>query len=233
MSFKRVSLIFFLVFIVLAFVYYLRPQPITDVFDSPDGRYRVEFSGEKDRPVIPFDTSIVMAEIFDRGASIGQTEIHYADWMDTSFYLTYQTFRWHQADVFGLHGVNDKDPSTAETGDALTISNQSSSKLHFVNARFDVNRFLILGLEPHTSRTMFIHHSMAPTWITASAIRNDGATLKSAGVNFFESEKRKGDGPFKYCITIDDDSLEINSVDLIGNEHYLGPNIPKTSSCNG
>jgi hypothetical protein len=223
-------LIFLFVLVLLAVVYVLRPQPVTDVFDSPDGRYRIEFSGEKDRPAIPFGTNLMTAELFEASRSIGRTEIHWADWMDSSFNLTYQTFRWHDSDVFALHGIQNKEPIDSGAGDSLTVSNRSQSKIRFINAYFDINRFLIMGLEPNSSRTVFIHHSVAPTWITASITLDDGTELKPAGVNFYESEKRKSERLFRYCLTVRDNTAEISSVDLVGN-YNVSQTVPRRLTC--
>jgi len=151
--------------------------------------------------------------------------------MDSSFDLTYQKFRWHSERIFGMHGVQNHDPATAENGDSLTITNRSSKKASYLNVGFGINRFLILDLEPGDSHTVYTNHSMAPEWITGSAVLADGMEVRNSGINFFESAKKNNERLFRYCLTVNDTRLEINSIDVEGENLNPSRKTPRLEAC--
>lgn len=191
-------------------------ESATDIFVSPNGTYRIEFWGDKGRASFFSLGNSVNARIFTGQKLVGDTTIHMGDFMDSSFDLTYQKFVWHNEKVFGLHGIRDHDLVTVENGDSLTVTNNSSKEINYLNVTFGVNRFLILNLEPGNSQIVFRNHSMAPEWISGSGQFADGGAISWNGLSFFEEEKKKRERLFRYCLTVNADQLAINSVDLVG-----------------
>jgi len=210
----------------------LKSNPVTDSFVSSDGKYRIDLRGEKDRPLTPFSfNNRMVAEMFVDGKLFGRDEVHVADWMDTSFDLTYQRFRWHGEGVFGMHGIQDHEQTTVENGDSLTITNSSSKKISYLNLSFGVNRFLVFALEPRSSHTVYVHHSMAPEWIAGSGQFDDGLKLAWKGLNFFEDAKKNRERLFRYCLTVTNTELVINSIDVEGENLHPSRITPRVGAC--
>ena len=83
------GLFLFMVTTSIGILFFQKLEKPTDIYISPNGEYKVELWGDKAQAVLPFVTNIVSAKIFHRDKFQGSTEIHYADWFDTSFDKTY------------------------------------------------------------------------------------------------------------------------------------------------
>ena len=206
-------------------------QSPIDVHLSPDGHYRIELFGHKGPRNFPIGSNSVHAHVYSGDRFIGTTSIHTNDFMDTSFEMTYQQFRWSSESVFGLHGVADHDVATNTNGDSLTITNGSSKRINFLNITFGVNKFIALELEPGGSRRVHINHSMAPTWIAGDGAFVDGQSINWHGMNFFEDAKRGKERLFRYCFTVKDSGLKIDSLDVVGENSSPRVVTPTVTTC--
>lgn len=214
----------------LAGVQYL--QRPTDVFASPHGKYRLELFGNKERPWDPFRTNRVTADVASDGVRKGSIHVHAGDWMDSSFDLTYQRFRWHNERVFGFHGVSDHEPVAEGYADSLTLTNNTEMRIAYLNACFGNSRFLVFDIEPGETQELFVTHGMFPTYVYVDGEFENGLRVKGTGMNLSERAKRQKTGPFRYCATVVGENVVVNGIGIQGKKFW--PNeitVPSVSAC--
>lgn len=221
----------FLIFTTLVGVFgYSYSEKPFDVLISPNEKYKVELYGNKQRPW--FFANTVTAKIFESGKYLASDEIHYGDWMDSSFDLTYQNYIWVEDNILSFRGTQNHQVAGGENGDSLLISNRSEKQIRLLKIRFGVNLFLIFDLPPNSSQRVYINHSKAPEDIYAEGKFSDGNKIASEGVIFTEASKRRIDGLFKYCVSVENGKVLINSSQIEGNKTFPNVVIPKSETCN-
>ncbi len=199
--------------------------PIRGSFLSPNGRYRINLRGEEDRPLTPFGFhSRMTADVVSGSNLLGRTQVHTADWLDGSFYEVYKSFRWHDENVFGLHGFQDRERRTAGGGDALTITNSSSKKVNWLNLRFGDSRFLILEMDSNRAQTVYVDRSMGFIYFFGEF--EDGTPFASNGVNFRGGENQRRERFIQFCATVDNNGARVNSTVLQGANTFSGMGKP-------
>lgn len=205
----------FLTFLVGLLVIRYFEEPI-DVFVSPNGKYRIELYGDKERPWLPFYENSVKADVVSNGVRNRGLHIHTGDWMDSSFDLTYQKFRWHNERVLGFHGVGNHEPVASDFGDSLTLLNNTAKRIAYLNVTFGVNRFLVFDLEPGENQELFVVHGMHHQYIYVAGEFENGLHVKGAGLNFTEKAKKQRKGLFRYCATVVGESVVVNGIGIDG-----------------
>ena len=221
----------FLTFIVgvVGFRYFEQP---TDLFVSPNGKYRLELFGDKERPWDPFRTNRVTADILSDGIRRRGIHVHTGDWMDSSFDLTYQRLRWHNERVFGFHGDNNHEGVNEGYADSLTLTNKTEMRIAYLNARFGNNRFLVFDLEPGETQVLFAAHGVSHEYIYVDGEFENGVQVGGTGLNFSESSKKQKSELFQYCAAVVGENVVVNGLGIEGTSSW--PNeirVPAVSSC--
>ncbi len=182
-------------------------QKPTDIFVSPSGKYKVELYGNKQRPWL--FTNIITAKMFADEKFLASEEIHSGDAFDISFELAYKFINWQNNNVlrFGYEDKNaDKDV------DKLTIYNNSSKKLQYVNVRFSEDKYLIFELDAGASQVLTKKHSTAIADVYVGGKFEVGEKFGS-GASFPYTEKSIAEKSFQLCILLEDS--ENNSINNI------------------
>ncbi len=213
---------------ILAFNFFEKPS---DVFVSPSGKYKIELYGNKERPWLPFSENPMTAEVYSNGEMLTSTTIHTSYWLENSFEQYYQKYIWTDDNILSFRGIQNHEVANDKNGDSLLISNKTDREMRFLRISFSVNMFLVLELAPHSSQTVYVNHSKAPQYIYASSEFADGEKIKFKAVNFPEQAKKGKTGLFKYCASVENNEVSINSVQIEG--YVTDPKIiiPKVENC--
>jgi hypothetical protein len=200
-----------------------------EILISPNGKYKVELYGDKRRPW--FFTNTVSAKIFDGQKLLAEQELHHGDWMDNSFESLYQKNVWVDDNIISFRGIQNHKVANVENGDSLVIKNNTEREIRFLELAFSVNKFLVINLPPHSSQTIFVNHSKANEYIFATGEFSDGQKITFKGVNFAEKSKKNSSQLFKYCASIENNTILINSIQIEGFETNPEIIIPKAEKC--
>ncbi len=213
---------------IFAFKFFEMP---TDVFVSPNGKYKIELYGNKERPWLPFSENPMTARIYSNGEMFTSTTIHTTYWLESSFEQYYQKYVWTDDDIFSFRGIQNHEIATEKNGDSLLVNNKSDQKIRFLKIGFSVNKFLILDLEPHSSRTVYVNSLKGPEYIHAEGVFEDGRKIAWRSVNFSEKAKKGKTELFKYCASVENSKVSINSVQVEGYETDPKVIVPKVENC--
>jgi len=200
-----------------------------EILISPNGRYKVELYGDKRRPW--FFTNTVSAKIFDGQRFLSETDLHSGDWMDSSFESIYKKYVWVDDNIISFRGIQNQQIANEQNGDSLVISNNTEREIRFVELAFSVNRFIVINLPPHSSQTIYVNHSKANEYIFAMGEFSDGQKINLKGVNFAEKSKKNINELFKYCASIENNTILINSVQIEGYKTNPLTIIPRAEKC--
>jgi hypothetical protein len=167
----------------------------TDVFISPNEKYRVELYGNKKRPW--FFTNTVAAKIFSNGNIIANTQIHSGDAFDISFESAYKFIAWQNDRVLRF-GYEDKN--LEKDVDVLTVTNNSSEKLKYLEIRFCEDKYLMFELNTGESQVLTKKH-LTPADVYVSGEFENGFGFES-GSSFPYTEKSIAENPFHICVSL-------------------------------
>lgn len=195
----------------------LLEQP-NDVFVSPSGKYRVELYGNKERPWLPFSENPITAKIYSSGEMLDSTTIHTSYWLENSFEQYYQKYVWTDDNILSFRGSGNHKVANDTNGDLLKISNKTDREIRFLKVSFSINMFLVLELAPHSEQIVYVNHSTANESIYAEGEFADGEKLNDKSVTFSEQAKKGKTELFKYCVSVENSGVSINSFQIEGYE---------------
>jgi hypothetical protein len=198
----------------------------TDVYISPNNKYKVELWEDKTQPFLPFETNIVTAKMVVADKYEYSTPIHYADWMDTSFDKTYFYFDWEKENILRIGNTK-----LVSEGDSVTVTNNSSKKIRFLRFGYALNEYLVFELEPKSKITVYNRYSTGDEYIYVDGEFEDGGKIPTNNVNFSEKAKRGVKNLFQFCISIDNTKSLINSTEIEGYQTDPKVIIPKVENC--
>jgi hypothetical protein len=197
-----------------------------DIYISPNKEYKVELWGDKTQPSLPFQTNVVTAKMFIRDNYKYSTQIHYADWFDTSFDKTYFFVDWEKDNILRLGNTK-----LVSEGDSVTVTNNSSKKIRFLKFGYAISKYLVFNLESQSKVTIHNQHSIKDEYIYVDGEFYDGEKIPTNNVNFSETAKRRIKNPFQFCISIENKESLINSVQIEGYQTNPKVIIPKVENC--
>jgi hypothetical protein len=205
---------FIFVFGTLVVALLLRPPT---VFISPDGQFKIELYGNMERPEVPFLSTDLTADVFVNGQKLERTYIYPSgDFFESSFDSVYRDLSWDSENVFGFHRNSRSKIASEEDGDSLTVSNKTDRTIGFLNIMFGGNRYLLMNLGSKSSQSIYVRNSMYNEYIDVSGVFSDRTKIEGDGKNFTETSKYKNKRLFRYCATVENDRVRVNSVDLDG-----------------
>jgi hypothetical protein len=187
-----------------------------EVFVSPNRQFRIEILGDRERPEIPFLSTDLKADIFIDDKKLDRTFIYPSDFFESSFNSVYHNLSWDSENVFGFHRDVEPKVATEVDSDSLTVTNKTDQTVGFLNIMFGGNRYLLLNLGGKSSQTIYSKHSMYQEYIDVGGVFSDGTKISDDGKNFSEVAKYKNRRLFRYCATVEGNSVLVNSVDLDG-----------------
>ncbi len=214
---------------ILAFDFLQMP---TDVFVSPNGKYKVELYGNKERAWLPFFENPITAKVFSNNEALISTTVHTSYWLENSFEQYYQKYVWVDDNILSFRGVQNHEIANDKNGDSLLITNKTERDIRFLNIGFSVNKFLVIELVAGASQRIYINHSKSQRYIYGTGEFADGGEIEFEGVNFPEKSIQGTDALLKYCATVENDKLSINSRLMEG--YKMDPKIiiiSKTANC--
>lgn len=212
---------------ILVFNFFEKP---TDVFVSPSGKYKIELYGNKERPWLPFSENPMNAKVYSNGEMLASPTIHTSYWLENSFEQYYQKYFWTDENILSFRGIQNHEVANDKNGDSLSISNKTDRDIRFLKIYFSVNMFLVLELVPHSSQAVYINNSKGPQYIYAMGEFADGEKIKFKGVNFPEQKKGKTE-LYDYCVSVENNKVLINSVQIEGYETDPKISVPKVENC--
>ncbi|MCA1622871.1 MAG: hypothetical protein LC768_11365 [Acidobacteria bacterium] len=213
---------------ILAFNFFEMPS---DVFVSPSGKYRVELYGNKERPWLPFSENPMTAKVYSNGEMLASPTIHTSYWLENSFEQKYQKYIWTDDKILSFRRIQNHEVANDKNGDSLLISNKTDRDIRFLKIVFSVNMFLVFELAPHSSQTVYINHSKAPEYIYAMGEFTNGEKIRFKGVNFPEQAKKGKTELFKYCASVENNGVSINSIQIEGYETNPKVIVPIVGNC--
>lgn len=197
---------------------------------SPNKTFAVELTGNKARPHSLFTEHEIRFNLLKNGqAIIRNAYVDSYDWLDSGFEDSYPEHIWVNESVlrFGLN------VSESEKGlDSLAISNNTGKTIRYlkITAR---DMVFIFDMRPNSTLKLSVPHQGWLSWASCEGEFVDGQGISWDGVNFFHRDKINE--PLRYCISINEKSLKIESPQMDGyNDNGTGdnPNIPKAVNCN-
>lgn len=196
---------------------------------SPNKTYTVELTGNKSAPSVPGVDHEARFNLFKNGQPIVKNGyVDEYDWFDSDFAGMYPEHKWLNESVlrFGSNVSNSEKSS-----DSLVVSNKTNKTIKYL--RIVAGGMLFIFEMPPDSKSKFsVPYLGDLPWVTGEGEFTDGQKVKANGVNFQNKEKLKDS--LRYCISVLDDSLKIESpiMDVYsGNGASDKPNIPKAANC--
>jgi len=174
---------------------------------SPNGTYRVDLTGQKERPL--FFTVEVRFHVLRKGSSFVSNEfLHSGDSEDLSFEVGYPNHRWIDERTIQFYReqfFNDTKP------EPLVVVNNSHKTIKY--ARVDsVDKFLVFDLEPGSSTKMLTSRPRGDAkWVGVVGEFSDGT--KVPGDSLFLRSRKESNGPITYCLRINDDQPTFGACD--------------------
>lgn len=196
---------------------------------SPNKTYVVEFTGNKHAPSVPGVNHEVRFNLFKNDhLLVKNAYVDEYDWFDSDFAGMYSEYKWLNDSVLRIgSGVSKSEKSV----DSLVVSNKTNKTVKYL--RIVAGDMLFVFEMPPTSTSKFsVPYLGELPWVAGEGEFADGQKIKWNGVNFQNKEKRKDS--LRYCMSIDENSLKIESPLMNG---YNGdgtsetPNILKAISC--
>lgn len=192
---------------------------------SPNKTYTIELTGDKGRGGILFYSTVRFNALRNGQPIVRDAHAHSGDFMDNSFELTYPEHEWVSDNVVRFWGPNS-------ASDQLVVSNHSGKAIKFLKL-YASDMFLIFDLQPNSTLQLSPSHQSWATWIASEGEFIDGQPISGNGVNFLLRPGR--DDPLRYCISINENGLKIESAQAEGfdeNGSPEKPNVPVARNCN-
>ena len=164
-------------------------RPI-DTFISPNGKYKVELYGDKRRPW--FFTNIVTAKMYSSDKLFASDQLHSGDGFDVSFESAYEENFWTDNNVLSFRGIKNHQLDKNNNAYLLLVTNRTERNIRYLKAKLSRNLFLIFDLEPHSSRTFSVNHSIdqeLEQYIYAVGEFENNEKIKLTGRRFSEESK--------------------------------------------
>lgn len=196
---------------------------------SPGKTYTVELIGNKSSPKLPFYNHWTNFNLFKNGSPlVKNVRVATYDLFDSGFAESYYEYIWASDSV--LRFGSDVYAS-AKSSDSLTVLNRTNKNIKYL--KIEAGDMLFIFEPPPDSTNKYpIPHLGDSPWVTAGGEFADGERINGKGVNFLNKEKRKN--ALRYCITVTDDGVKIESPLMDGYNRdgsSYEPNIPKAANC--
>lgn len=221
---KRIYIyIFVAATFVLGVIGYLifAPRPVWVSTSSPSRTYTVELS----RSFIPLFEQIVRFNLYRNDQSIVKaTYLISFDYFDSGFGEMYGNHGWVNESVlrFTSH-TSDREKRL----DSLVVTNKTNKTVKYLIVGA-LDLFLIFDIEPNSRIKLTATHSKWQSYITGEGEFANGERIVQNSVNY--SHEGKFQAPLRYCISINDDGLKIESPMMEG--WKIGkPNTPVSANC--
>lgn len=94
---------------------------------SPQGTYTIDFTGQRDRPVVPLVDHSVRFNVFKDGKPFASDkDLHSGDWLDPSFDLLFPQHQWLSDKTLHLY----REEYRRETPhDSVVVTNNTDSEI--------------------------------------------------------------------------------------------------------
>jgi hypothetical protein len=181
-------------------------------YRSPGGVYTVQFVGRRGTPKLPFLEHRLHARVFKNSeVLVDESEIHYADWMDTAFEYQYGSVSWLTDQILRVQSSIGPPQRPNVPGDVITIENNSGRRLRLLTIKAG-DLFLIVDV-PIGWKTQLRATSQSPmglSWIAVGGVWADSTSLAESGVNFILP---KGvEDAFRYTVDLQPAAVEIRET---------------------
>jgi len=156
-------------------------QPFLSI-SSPDKRYTINFTGQKDRPLIPFGDHSVAMEITKHGEILlKRTKFLSGDWLDPSFEILFPNHQWIGNNTLLLY----RDQYRRDTPlDTVEVINSSDITIRYIGIR-SVDCAILLDISPHSTRTFQLSRARSDSQsVFVEAQLTQEKALHSQGAGF-------------------------------------------------
>lgn len=192
---------------------------------SPQGAYKVEMSGHKNSPSVPFIDHETRFSLFKNGQPlVVAAPVYTYDILDSGFAEKYPEGSWVNDSVlrFGY-----KVAETKSRTDSLSISNYTDKTIKYLKITVE-DLLFVFEMPPKSKMKLPVPHGVSLSWIWVAGEFEDGQPLKSNGANF--SYKDQSSEPLRYCVSVDETVVKVESPMMEG---YIdrGTSIPKAENC--
>ena len=198
---------------------------------SPDKTYTVELAGSKSSPRLPLYDHFTNFNLFKNNRPlVKNARVMTYDWFDSGFGELYSEYVWASDSVlrFGSDvSASEKSP------DFLTVLNRTNKNIKYL--RITAGDMLFIFEPPPDSTNKYpVPYLGDLPWVSAEGEFADGQPINLNGVNFLNEDKL-GKPSLRYCVSVTDDGVKIESPLMDGFNSSGGssrqPNIPKAADC--
>lgn len=180
-------------------------QPFLSI-SSPDRKYTISFSGQKDRPVLPFVDHSVRFEITTQGEILLKSRMFLSgDSLDPSFEILFPNHEWIGNNTLLLYR-NQYRRDTAP--DTVEVINSSDVTIRYLGIR-STDCAILLDVRPHSTITFKISGARIDSQsIFVEGLLSDARELPSQGAGFDIQDKK----PLALRITISETDITIKRI---------------------
>lgn len=195
------------------------------VTSSPQKRYKVELHGDKTKSSIPLiDHKVKFNLSVDDRLNLSDKTLITFDYFDAGFDKNYLKHEWKGESVlqFFTHASESE-----KRFDQIIVSNKTDRIIKYLKVN-SYDLLLLFDIQPNSVTKLETTRQKWQVWVTAQGEFTGGELIPEKGMNF--SPKDKFQIPMKYCISINNNGLTIDSP-LLEGRNFDQPNTPKDLTC--
>lgn len=204
---------------------------------SPNGTYQIHLKEEAKVYLAPFpfnflsghgDSKVNLTTTKNGNPLIDNIVLYSGDGLDDRFLDDYPEHKWMSDSVlrFG-HNVAKSE----ENQDSLSVSNNTDKTLEYLKIKAG-DMLLVFEMPPKSKLKFQVPHQGWNSWVWADGEFTDERKPKGNGANFYHKDKLNE--PLRYCVSVGDDAIKVESSVMDG---YIDagtsekPNILKAANC--